>query len=466
MVETIIFGEQDLSQIHLLGIGGAGQNALAEMLLDMGYSLSGSDLKLSATTEGLARRGVTIFEGQRAENLKNTTIVITTAAAGEHNPELQEARRRGLPVMQNAEVVGQLMNQKRLLAIAGTHGKTTTTGLVAFLLERLDLDPTYYIGGVPFDLGRAGKAGKGQFAVVEADEYARRFLQYQPEAAIITNIDHDHLDYYETYPALEAAFTNFARNLKPNGSLYVCYESGLAADMAENISTVTRVQRYGFSPFDRWSAIELEPNELGGYSYKLTHLGRVEGIVKLRLAGVHNVLNSVAALAMLIELLPEVEIATLCELAGQYRGTGRRFEVKGEVRGITVVDDYAHHPTEIKATLAAARARYPHRRLVALFQPHTYSRTKALLADFAAAFEDADVVALMEIFAARETDTLGVSSADILEKMNHSGKLSAPLTHADAAQTLTGILKEGDVLLTLGAGDVWKIGEQVLGNAE
>jgi UDP-N-acetylmuramate--alanine ligase len=428
----------------------------------MGYTVSGSDLKLSGTTEALARRGIEIYQGQRAENLKQATLVVTTAAAGADNPELQEAARRGLPVLQNAEMVGLLLNPKRLLAVAGTHGKTTTTGLVAFLLERAALEPTFYIGGVSTDLGVAGKAGKGEFAALEADEYARRFLNYRPEAAVITNVEPDHMDYYGTWEALQAAFAAFAGKVRPGGKLYLCADDQGAASMQRTVTTEAEIFSYGLDPQADWQSSQLSPNAKGGHDFNLSFRGKDVGKVSLGLAGVHNVRNATGALAMVLTAAPQVDPALFLALAGQYQGTARRFELKGELMGITVIDDYAHHPTEIKATLAAARARFGQRRLVALFQPHTYTRTKALMDDFARSFAEADVVGLMEIFPARETDTLGVSTADILGRMEHSGKLSSPLNHVQAVQNLGQILQPGDVLLTLGAGDVWKVGEQLL----
>ena len=452
----------DTSLIHLVGIGGAGQNALADLLLDAGYKLSGSDLKLSATTEALTGRGVPIFEGHQATNLNNVTLVVTTAAAGPHNPELVEATRRGIPVLQNAEMVGLLLNSKRLLAVAGTHGKTTTTGLVAFLLQRADLDPTFYIGGVSRDLGRAGHSGAGELAVVEADEYARRFWHYRPQAALVTNLEADHLDYYGSLEVLREAFVQFVNNVPTGGVLYLCGDDAGAGALMPDVRRGIKVYTYGLSDDADWTATDLTLNERGGYDFELIRQGQSVGRVSLSLSGLHNVRNAVGALAMTIEAAPQVQPAHFCELAGSYQGAVRRFEIKGEVGGITVVDDYAHHPTEIRATLAAARSRYGSRRLFALFQPHTYTRTKALLAEFAAAFDLADQVALLEIFAARETDTLGVSSADVLNKMEHSGKFSEPLTFEIAASVLLKELKSGDVLLTLGAGDVWKVGEGVL----
>lgn len=458
----------NLTKTHLVGIGGAGQNALADILLDMGYAVSGSDLKLSATTEALQKRGAVVYTGHSAENLNNSTLVVTTAAAHADNVELAAARDLGIPVLQNAEMTGLLLNEKpHLLAIAGTHGKTTTSGLVAYLLKRLELDPTWYIGGVVAGLGKAGQAGQGSYGVVEADEYAGRFLNYQPTHSLITNIEADHLDYYGSMDNLREAFSKFARNIRPSpgneAGLYICADDAEATQLANRLSETLLVHPYGLSGNGlSWSALNVNPNSKGGYSFELV-LGREKlGQVELILPGLHNVRNALGALAMVIDAAFISEPGAVCRFAGEYSGAARRFELKGETHGLTVVDDYAHHPTEIRATLQAARARYGKRRIVALFQPHTYTRTKALLDEFAAAFDQADVVGIMEIFAARETDTLGISSSDIVSKMRHPGKLNEPLSHANAAFVLKDILKEGDVLLTLGAGDVWQVGEQIL----
>ncbi len=453
----------DTTQVFLLGIGGAGQYALAEMLLDMGCRVSGSDFKLGETALSLEQRGVKLYEGHAASNIEGATLVVTTAAAPADNPELVAANQLGIKVLTNAQMVAELVNQKRCLAIAGTHGKTTTTNLVAGLLSKAGLDPSYYIGGSSLDLGRAGHAGEGDFSVVEADEYARRFLEYQPEAVLITNIEADHLDYYGDFATLRAAFKEFAGKAR---KIFGCADEPEARKLAEEFKSERGggVYTYGLDGLADWRAVDVQPNDLGGHDFAFWQGSYMLGRVSLALPGLHNVTNVVGALGLCITLAPEVSPATFCKLVTEFKGTARRFEVKGEVNGVTVVDDYAHHPTEIKATLAAARARYKGRRLVAVFQPHTYSRTKDLLADFANAFGGAEVVALLEIFPARETDTLGVSSGDILNLMQHPGKMTEVLTLVTAAETLQKILQPGDVLLTLGAGDVWKIGQQLLSN--
>lgn len=473
-MSVIRLEELNLSRVHLVGVGGAGMNALADVLLDLGHHVSGSDLKLSATTEALANRGATIFEDHRAGNLNGATLVVKTAAARDDNPELVAAKTHNIPVLPLAQMVGALANSKHCLAIAGTHGKTTTTSLVTWLLVGAKLDPTFFIGGVSRDLGVAGRAGKGEFAVVEADEYARRFLELRPDVAIITNVEPDHLDYYGSFEAIIEAFEQYAWNVRPAGTLLAPLpketDEGMdkfGTDLLEagyleerNYETYALVEEpSGMATFE---AVLKGVNSQGGHAFELYKDGELLSPVSLSLPGLHNVLNATAALAMCHIVVPEVDIRRFAKLASEFKGAQRRFEVRGEAQGVTVVDDYAHHPTEIKATLAAAKARFPGRRIIALFQPHTYSRTKAHLDEFAQSFGDADLVAIMEIFPARETDTLGISSADLLNKVTYPEKLSPALTHQNAAEELLKVLKPGDVLLTLGAGDVWKVGEAVL----
>lgn len=457
----------NLTRVHFVGVGGARQLALASLLLQMGGSrLSGSDLTLSAATAQLEAQGVLISQGHQARNIEGATLVVITPAAKADNSEIVAAKEQGIPVIKNSELLGAIANAKRCLAIAGTHGKTTTTAMVAYLLAKAGLDPTFVIGGLSLDLGATGRAGKGEFAVVEADEYDRTFLQLEPEAAIITNIEPDHLDYYGDFQTLQTAFRQFADKVKPEGKLFICGDDDKALDLAlalkKDLGSSTRFALYGLSHSAEWRAADVKLNNLGGHSFILWHhYGRVAA-VKLAVPGTHNVLNAVAALAICITAVPQVKPEDFAKYLESFRGTARRFEVKGDAGGITIVDDYAHHPTEIRATLKAARARYVGRRLVVLFQPHTYTRTQALLTEFSSAFTEADVVRLMEIFPARETDTLGISSDIILEQMQHSGKIEGSLNHDNALNEMLQTLEEGDVFLTLGAGDVWKVGEKVL----
>jgi UDP-N-acetylmuramate--alanine ligase len=320
----------------------------------------------------------------------------------------------------------------------------------------------YFIGGVSQDLGRMGYAGKGEFAVIEADEYAGRFLHLTPDAAIITNIEHDHPDVYPDLTSMMQAFEDFTGKRRGDKRLFLCADDYNSRKLAHKFVHKEPVFTYGLVADAEWQAKNLEPNLIGGYDFEVYDRSFLTARVALPLPGLHNVRNALGALAMCVAVAPQMKPQAFADVLSTLKGTNRRFEVKGEVNGITVVDDYAHHPTEVLATLAAARTRYPDRRIVAVFQPHTYSRTKALLDEFAQAFMDADVVGLLEIFAARETNTFKVSSADILARMSHKGKFAEILTLNNAATVLKGVLQSGDVLLTLGAGDVWKVGEQVL----
>lgn len=457
----------NLAHVHFVGIGGARQVALASMLLQKGGSrLSGSDLTLSSATNELARQGVAVMQGHAAENIAGATLVVITPAAKADNPEIVAAHAQNIPVIKNAELLGAIANAKRCLAVAGTHGKTTTTSMVAYMLSQAGLDPTYIIGAPSLDLGSPGHVGQGDFAVVEADEYDRTFLQLEPEAAIITNIEPDHLDYYGDVKALHEAFHHFAENIKPEGKLFLCSESDAAVELGLQLKkewgSSQRLIFYGLGYSAEWRGSDPKPNPQGGHNFVLWHHYERVTNVRLALPGLHNVANAVAAMAICLTVAPQIKPEVFAEVLQTFKGAARRFEVKGDVGGITVVDDYAHHPTEIKATLKAAKTRYPGRRIVALFQPHTYTRTRDLLTEFSTAFEAADVVRLMEIFPARETDTLGVSSENILQLMTHPGKNDRSFAMFEAASEMLKILEEGDIFLTLGAGDVWKVGEKVI----
>ncbi len=464
--QTARLENYNLAHVHFVGIGGARQAALAGILLQMGGQVSGSDLIASAATFDLAAQGVKVSTGHTAANVAGATLVVTTPAAPADNSEIAAAQAQNTPVIKNAELLGAIANAKRCIAVAGTHGKTTTTAMVAHVLRGVGLDPTFVIGGVASSLGTAGYLGKGEFAVIEADEYDRSFLQLEPQVAIITNIEADHLDYYGDFKTLQEAFREFADNVRPEGRILLCGDDDKAVDLAlslkKDLGGSTRFILYGTKYSNEWRATDMKLNQAGGYNFLVWHhYGRLTNI-RLSIPGMHNVLNALAALALCRLVAPQINPDDLARQFESFRGVARRFEVKGDAGGITIVDDYAHHPTEIKATLKAARARYPERRIVALFQPHTYSRTKDLLKDFGTAFGDADIVRLMEIFPSRETDTLGISSADVLSRMNHAGKSEVALTHDNATQEMLNLLEPGDVFLTLGAGDVWKVGDVVL----
>ncbi|HET6313345.1 MAG TPA: UDP-N-acetylmuramate--L-alanine ligase [Chloroflexia bacterium] len=446
---------------HFIGIGGAGMSALAEALLDLGATVSGSDLSASDVTRALEARGARVSIGHHAENLGDADRVVYTGAVPADNPEVLEAQRRGLPLVRRAELLGQLMDLRRGVAVAGTHGKTTTSSMLAWVLARAGRDPSYMVGGTIRGLGPGGHWGSGPELVAEADEYDRSFLQLRPEVAIITNIDSDHLEYYGTNDAIYAAFGEFAANVRPGGLLIVCADDPASMQLASDLqasSASFRLQVYGAAPDALWRPDGIMPNEIGGSDYVALRNGQVAARVSLRVPGQHNVLNSLAVMAACVELgLSPGEVARWLE---EFEGAGRRFEVKGEVGGITVVDDYAHHPTEITATLRAARQRYPQRRLMVLFQPHTYTRTRDFLGDFATALDLADRAYVTEIYASRERDTLGMSGRLVVERMAAHAEFVPTLK--EAVQVLLDDAAPGDVVITMGAGDVWQAGEELL----
>jgi UDP-N-acetylmuramate--alanine ligase len=446
------------AHIHLVGIGGAGLSAIATVLLQQGYTVSGSDLQASAGIERLRRLGANIAIGHSSHNLTSPDLVVISSAVPDDNPEVVAARKRNIPVQKRPAWLGQMMQGKRGITIAGTHGKTTTTAMVALVLSQADLSPTYIIGGFLPQLNGNAAAGWSDLFIIEADEYDHTFLSLKPEIAVITNIERDHPDIYPTQGALHQAFVDFAGLVPVHGQLIICGDDpGGRKLLSQYPSALT----YGLKASNIWQAVDVTLNEAGGYRFYVQHQGQLVTAqpVSLKVPGLHNVQNALAALvvAKTVGLSPDDAAQTL----STYTGTERRFEVKGEINGITIIDDYAHHPTEIKVNLAAARARFDARPIWAVFQPHTYSRTKLLLTEFAAAFDNADHVIILDIFPAREKDDGTISSADILARMHHSdaqhiGAIPAAITY------LQNHLTAGDILMTFSAGSGYKVGEGVL----
>jgi len=480
----------ECDRVHLIGIGGIGLSAIARVLLEEGRRVSGSDLKLSLITDVLAGLGATIYQGHRAENVGDADLVIVSSAIPADNPEATAARAKGVPVVKRDWMLGRMMEGRFGIAVAGSHGKTTITAMIALFLTEAGLDPTFIVGGVLENLGTNAKAGRGEYFVVEADEYDRTFLGLRPSIAVVTNIEMDHPDCYPKLDGLVEAFREFLDLVPADGCVIGCGDeervrrilrargqgsrgtlklkaqsSKLKAQKgsrgAEGLGA--DVVTYGLGEGTDWRAVDVRLNEGGGHSFVALHEGWPVGEFGLCIPGLHNVQNALAALAVAHRL--GLDWAGVGETMRSFRGVQRRFEVKGEVNGIIVIDDYAHHPTQIRTTLRAARERYPGRTIWAVFQPHTYSRTKALLDEFAASFADADHVVVTDIYAAREFDDLGVSASDIVARMDHPDARYIPGLD-ETADHLLDHLKPGDVLLTLGAGDGYKVGEEVLAELE
>jgi UDP-N-acetylmuramate--alanine ligase len=450
----------NIEKIHFVGIGGIGMSGIAEVLLNLGYKVSGSDLRESDTTERLRSLGGEIFIGHDAANLTNVDVVVTSTAVQTDNPEVIEARRRMVPVIPRAEMLAELMRMKYGIAIAGTHGKTTTTSMVATVLTHAGIDPTIVIGGKLNTLGSNAKLGQGQFLVAEADESDGSFLTLSPTIAVVTNIDADHLDYYKGgIEEIKDTFVSFINKVPFYGLAVLCQEDRNINEIIPRIKK--RFMTYGLSSQADLRATHVK---LDGFQTTFTahYKGYRLGEISFKMPGAHNVLNALACTAVALEL--DVPFDKIQEGFAQFGGVGRRFTVKGEKNGIMVVDDYGHHPAEIRATLGAARNGWPERRLVVAFQPHRYSRTKELFNDFVTCFYDADVLVLTDIYAASEQPIPGVTAERLAEEVRRHGQKDVTYIadRTDLPDHLAGVIKEGDIVITLGAGNIWQAGEALV----
>ncbi len=454
---------QGSENFHLVGIGGAGMSAIARLLLECGHAVSGSDLRDSPTLHELAVRGARIHLGHSPAHVPEQGIVVVTSAAPPDNPEVLEARRRGLPVWSRAEMLRHLCAGRRCLAISGIHGKTTTTALLALLLRAAGKDPSFIIGGEVPPLGGNGHAGSGPHLILEADEYDRTFLALEPAVAVVTNVEWEHVDCYPDPISIRKAFAEFIARVPADGAVFLCQDDAGAREVRTGLPLpcprpAAPIFTYGLSPEALWRADEvtLGPTES---TFTLLHAGRRLDRFRLRIPGEHNVRNALAALA--VASWEGVPLETAGEVLAAFAGVKRRFQEVGTAGGITVVDDYAHHPSEVASTLAAARQRFPGRRLVAAFQPHTYSRTRAFARNFAAALALADLVLVTEVYAARESDPGNVSGRGIADLLPQPAGYTPTLE--EALLWLEEHMRPGDVLLTLGAGDITTLGPRLLG---
>jgi UDP-N-acetylmuramate--alanine ligase len=445
--------------IHFVGIGGIGMSGIAELLLNLGYTVSGSDLKASDITERLRSLGGVIHEGHAAEQVQGADVVVISSAVRPDNPEVQAAHRASTPVIPRAEMLAELMRLKYSVAVAGAHGKTTTTSIVAALLASGGLDPTVVIGGKLIGVGTNAVLGRGDFIVAEADESDGSFLRYSPAIAVVTNIDREHLDFYPDLAAIQRVFLEFIDRIPFYGLAVLCLDNEPIQDLIPEIKK--RFATYGMNPQADFQ-IRNVVVEGRRSRFSIFHRRRKLGRFKLNLPGIHNVYNAAAGIVVATEL--NIPVGRIQAALESLSGVQRRLEVKGDVNGVTVVDDYGHHPTEIKMTLQAVRAGWPDRRVVVVFQPHRYSRTRALLDEFARAFYQSDVLMVLPIYAAGEEPIAGITGQALGEQIiahGHKQVLIAEGIAAAAAQLKT-LLAPGDLLLTLGAGDVWKVGIEVL----
>jgi len=446
-------------QIHFIGIGGAGMSGIAEVLLNMGYRITGSDLKRTETVERLAELGAKVFIGHDATHVEGAHVVVYSSAVAKDNVEVQGARQRGLPVIARAEMLAELMRLKYGIAVAGTHGKTTTTSMVAAVLAEGGFDPTIVVGGRVGSLGANARLGQGEFLVAEADESDGSFLKLSPTIAVVTTVDAEHLDYYPSVEAIRETFLQFVNKVPFYGAVVLCLDQPNIQLMIPRVEK--RLLTYGLESGAELTARRVALSGLTS-RFEVVHRGRTLGECVLQVPGTHNVLNGLAAIAVGLDL--EIPFTTIGKALAAFSGVQRRFQVKGEAQGVLVVDDYGHHPAEIRATLAAAKASFD-RRVVTVFQPHRYTRTLHLRQEFLTAFYQADVLLVMDIYPAGESPIPGVHARDLAEGIAAHGHREVVYLDNDR----TGILdylsentRPGDLVLTLGAGDVGQLAGELL----
>jgi UDP-N-acetylmuramate--alanine ligase len=446
-------------QLHFTGIGGIGMSGIAEVLLNLGYTISGSDLKLSPTTDRLASLGARVYEGHDAKNVAGAKALVVSSAVDESNPEVQEARRLQIPVIPRGELLAELMRLKYGIAVAGSHGKTTTTSMIATILSHAGMDPTVVVGGKVAAMGGSNaRVGKSDFLVVESDESDGSFLKLSPIFAIVTNIDREHLDHYADIQAIRAAFTEFVNKVPFYGAAILCLDS-------ENVQSILPDVRRRTITYGRSVQADYRPasHKSGDFHTEFHLISRSAdlGEFRLNIPGDHNVLNATAAIAVAMEL--GVQPDTIREGLKKFTGVARRFEVRGVAQGVTVVDDYGHHPTEIRATLAAAKS-CCRKKVHVLFQPHRYTRTLHLMDDFARAFHAADRVAVLDIYAASEKPIEGVTAEALVERMRQFGHRDAEYADSGEAgiEAVVRGVEPGDMILTLGAGSVSQLGDRIV----
>ena len=451
---------QGIRNIHFIGVGGAGMSALARILLDQGYQVSGSDQKMSDVAKQLAARGAKIFEGHDAANVKGADAVVVSTAIPENNVELAAAKAQGIRRLHRSDINAALLNAAKGIAVAGAHGKTTTTSMIGLILEHGGVDPTIVIGGqVDYLADGNARLGRGEYLVSEADESDGSFLKLLPHIAVVTNVENDHMDHYGTMENIKKAFRQFLENTdEKTGTCVLCADNENLREISKNLPR--RVVFYGTSEDADYRAVNIAP-EGTGVAFDVEKDGETLVRVRLNIPGHHNVLNALGS--VVTGILCGVSPQKSAEALARFHGAKRRFETKGRAAGVWIVDDYAHHPTEIAATLRAARQTSP-KRLVCAFQPHRYSRTQLLQKEFGGAFKDADLLILTDVYSAGEAPIAGVSGETIVNavKAATGQKTTYVKTRADVAPYLETIVRDGDLVLTMGAGDIYRTGEELL----
>nr|WP_320013576.1 UDP-N-acetylmuramate--L-alanine ligase [uncultured Desulfobacter sp.] len=445
--------------IHFVGIGGIGMSGIAELLLNLGYTISGSDLKLSHITDRLKEKGAVIYKGHAKENIKGVNVVVTSSAISSQNPEVIRAKELGCPIIPRAEMLAELMRIKYAIAVAGAHGKTSTTAMISQILNAAGLDPTVIIGGLLQGLDTNALHGSGEFIVAEADESDGSFLKYSPSIAAVTNIDLEHLDFYKDIEDIKNNFVQFINSVPFYGLAILCLDNPHIQDILPRITV--RYITYGMTAQSGLKAGNIR-FENGKSLFNVFKGEQNLGRILLNIGGQHNILNAMAGIATGLEL--NIPFDTIKKALEEIKGVKRRLEIKGKAKGITVMDDYGHHPTEIKATLTAVRESYPDKRLIVVFQPHRYTRTKALFQEFTRAFYQSDVLLVLPIYAASEEPIHGVDSEKLVEGIKAHGHKDACFApdFTQALSIITHKAKSGDMVLTLGAGDVYTLGEKLV----
>lgn len=441
-------------RIHFVGIGGAGMSGIAEVALNLGHQVSGSDIKKTEVTQRLKELGAKIYIGHKAENIKNVDVVVTSTAISKDNPEVLQAQKDKIIIIPRIEMLAELARLKYTITIAGTHGKTTTTSITSMILDEGGFDPTIVIGGKLKNLKTNARLGKGEYMIAEADESDGSFLKLSPVLTIVTNIDNDHLDYYGNMDNLKNAFIKHINSLPFYGCAMVCTDSLLVKEILPKVTR--KYITYGFKGNPDITATDITVVD-GNTEYNVIYKGKKLGKIVLKVPGEHNVLNSLAAIGVGLQF--DIPFVNIKDALFKFGGVGRRLEVKGEKNGITVIDDYGHHPTEVNATLSALKHNYPKKRLVTIFQPHRYTRTKNLYKEFGKALKKADVLYIMDIYPASEKPIKGVT-ADLI--VNSAKENKCNVYKFTDINSIAKTLKENDILLTLGAGNVWQQGEELL----